>query len=263
MNCYRAAKKHFRPLWYCNFKDISIEDWQECIDDCENGKRTKQNMRTLCSLLYRYAIPRGMSDNINMSEYLFTGGDKQKPRDEFLPNELEIIKSHIGQVYAADYIYCDCYLGFRPSEFLNLKIEDYNAAEKCFVGGAKTEAGIDRTVTISPKIQPYIDNIIGDRTEGYVFGDKTGNQYNLKKYREDVFYPALKQMNLPNPKIREDGNERKLTPHCCRHTFATLMKNISAPDKDKLQLIGHTSAEMMMHYQHTHYDDLRKITDQL
>ena len=45
--------------------------------------------------------------------------------------------------------------------------------------------------------------------------------------------------------------------------FATLLKAIEAPDKDKLELMGHTSTEMLRHYQHTSYNDLRKITDLL
>lgn len=53
------------------------------------------------------------------------------------------------------------------------------------------------------------------------------------------------------------------TPHCCRHTFATLIKPINAPDKDKLELMGHTSTEMLQHYQHVNLDDLRRITDNL
>lgn len=263
LDCYRAAKKHFAPLYYSAFKDIEIDDWQECLDECEKGKRTRQNMRTLCSLLYKYAIPRGLSGAVNMSGFLFVGGEAQKERNEFLSSELDIVRANIGRVFAADYIYCNCYLGFRPSEFLNLRVEDYNRTEKCFVGGGKTEAGTNRTVTVSPKIQPYIDTIIGDRTSGHVFCDPDGKPYTLNKYREEAFYPALEAMGLPNPPTGQNGDRRKLTPHCCRHTFATMMKNVQAPDKDKLELIGHTSIEMLAHYHHTNYDDLRRITDRL
>jgi len=42
-----------------------------------------------------------------------------------------------------------------------------------------------------------------------------------------------------------------------------MMKNVSAPDKDKLRLIGHTSTEMLRHYQDVDIDSLRRITDAL
>ena len=53
----------------------------------------------------------------------------------------------------------------------------------------------------------------------------------------------------------------KYTPHSCRHTFATLMKRVDGAEKDKLELIGHSSPEMLRYYQDVALDDLRKITD--
>ena len=41
------------------------------------------------------------------------------------------------------------------------------------------------------------------------------------------------------------------------------MKRIDAPSKDKLELIGHTSEEMLRYYQDVKVDDLRRITDML
>jgi hypothetical protein len=39
------------------------------------------------------------------------------------------------------------------------------------------------------------------------------------------------------------------------------MKRVDGSDKDKLELIGHSSAEMLRYYQDVNIDDLRKITD--
>lgn len=41
------------------------------------------------------------------------------------------------------------------------------------------------------------------------------------------------------------------------------MKRVNGSDKDKLELIGHTSTEMLRHYQNVNFADLRKITDAL
>ena len=261
MNCYKAAFKYFRPVWPVSFDEITIDDLQECIDDCPHGKRTRENMKALGTLLYAYAIPRGYAPGkVDLAHYLFVGGVSGAPREEFTREEIEIVRQSIGHVPYADYIYCQIYLGFRPHEFLTLDCANYNPKERCFVGGGKTEAGTDRSVTVSPKIQPIIDRILGGRRSGAVFCDSDGKPFSDKKYR-DQFYDALKAMGLPLN--APDGSPRKLTPHCCRHSFVTLLKAISAPDKDKLELMGHTSTEMLRHYQHTNYADLRKITDNL
>ena len=182
---------------------------------------------------------------------------------EFLPLRtlIEIVRQAAGVVPYADYIMCQIYLGFRPHEFLTLDVSRYDREQRYFVGGGKTEAGMDRSVTVSPKIQPIVDRLIGCRTSGPVFCGLDGKTLSDKKYREDCFYPALTIMGLPLPSM--DGTPRKLTPYCCRHTFATLLKAVEAPDKDKLELMGHTSTEMLRHYQHTNIDDLHRITDAL
>lgn len=59
LGCYSAAIKHFDDLWDYPFAEVGIDDWQESIDDCPCGRRTRENMKALVGLLYKYAIPRG------------------------------------------------------------------------------------------------------------------------------------------------------------------------------------------------------------
>ena len=151
-----------------------------------------------------------------------------------------------------------CYLGFRPSELLMLDVLDYDRAAKTLTGGAKTEAGKNRIVTISPKIQPIIDRLAGGKTSGPLFCDKQGKQFKYERFRDAVFYPTLAAIGIDNP---IENKRHKYSPHSCRHTFATLMKRVPGPDKDKQELIGHTSPEMLRYYQDVNLDDLRKITD--
>lgn len=174
-------------------------------------------------------------------------------------DELKRLENVIGTVPYANYIYCMCYLGFRPSETLDLRVEDYNRAEKYFTGGAKTDAGKDRIVPVSPKIQKYIDALVVDKIGGYVFCDENGNHFDLRRFRENYFAPALEAIGVG----QEERESRLLTPHCCRHTFANLMRDVQGADKNKLALIGHTSEEMLRHYQDADLDGLRKIVNAL
>ena len=262
IDCYKAAIKYFEPVWFIRMQDIDVDDLQECLDDCGKGKRTQQNMKAVCGLIYKYGIPRqAVPDNLNLAQYLKVNGDDASPRSSFTDAEIELIKKNINQVDHADWLYCMIYLGFRPNEFLALDVKDYNKKEKAFVGGSKTEAGTNRTVTVSPKIVTYIENIIGDRTGGPLIKSPKGSYWDYSNFRQDVFYPVLEQCGIDNP-ILENG-VHKYTPHSCRHTFATLMKRVSGADKDKLELIGHTSTEMLRYYQDVSFDDLRKITDNI
>lgn len=262
INNYRAAIKYFTPIWNMNISEITIDDLQECMDDCPRGKRTKENMKALCGLLYKYSIPRHLA-TLNMGPYLIVGVRGTSAKDGLPIDAVSKIEKNIGKIKFADYVICQCYLGFRPSEFLDLNIELYNKQEKAFVGGAKTDAGRDRIVTVSPKIQPIIDRLISGRESGPVFYGENGKKLRPESYRES-FYEVLEKCGIDNPITERDGVKyHKYTPHSCRHTFATLMKRVPGADKDKLQLIGHTSDEMLRHYQDVSFEDLRKITDLL
>lgn len=83
----------------------------------------------------------------------------------------------------------------------------------------------------------------------------------IKEYRR-LFYSVLEAAEIDNPIEMANGvTKHRYTPHSCRHTFATLLKRVNGADKDKLELIGHTSEEMLRYYQDVSLDDLRKITD--
>lgn len=216
-------------------------------------------MKTVCGLIYKYGIPRNyVPNNLNLSPFLIITGEKSVPKKSFTDEEVELIKKACGKIDYADYIYCMIYMGFRINEFLALDIKDYNKEKKYIIGGSKTEAGIERYVTISPKIQPIIDELIKDKITGPLFYNKnTNTAFTVNHFRRKYYYTILENAGIEKPQ------EKNLTPHTCRRTFATLMKNINASGKDKLELMGHTTEEMLRYYQDVNIEDLRKITDQI
>lgn len=262
MDCYSAAEKHFKPVWHLPFDRVDVDDLQECLDDCPKGKRTRENMKALAGLLYKYAIPRHIV-TLNIAQYLTVGAGDTGERAALPGEALEALREAVGAVQGADYILAQCYLGFRPSELLALDVRNYDRKERAFTGGAKTDAGRDRVVTVSPKIQPIIDRLTRDKISGPVFCGPDGGAMTIEQYRA-LFYKALDECGIENPVEGPEGAKRhRYTPHSCRHTFATLMKRVDGADKDKLELIGHTSNEMLRHYQDVSLEDLRRVTDAL
>ena len=264
MNCYKAAYKYFKPLYPMQISDIEIDDLQECIDDCPHGKRTKQNMKALVGLMYKYGIPRELvPSKLNLAEYLKVDGDAAAHRSGFNDVQIQQIKKACGTIPHADLIYMMIYLGFRPSEFLALKTTDIHMMGDTMVavGGAKTEAGKGRIVPVSDKIRPYVNCLINAENDYLVpLNDKVDR---LKYFTNDIFYPTLEAVGIDNPMVEISGGKtrHKYTPHSCRHTFATLMKRVQGADKDKQELIGHASAEMLRYYQDVEVADLKKIIE--
>lgn len=262
MNCYRAGFRLFAPLWNVRMQDIDIDDLQDCLDDSDAGRRTRENARTALGLVYKYGIPRdAVPKDRNLAQFLKInepGESSKKPGLSLA--ELDLVRKAAEEGDpVARIVLCHCYLGFRPSGLLQLTAADYDPERRCFVGGIKTEAGKERTVTVSPKITAHVDVLREVAGEGYIFG-QSGAALNLSDYRA-LFYDLLSRLKIDNP-VDEQGRHR-LTPHSCRRTFATLLKRTKGADADKLALIGHTSTEMLRHYQDVPVEDLRAITDQL
>ena len=260
LDCYKAAFKYFNDIEIYRLDSITIEDYQECIDECGHGRRTQENMRTCLSLMFKYGIPRHLiPDDLNLAQFLHVGGEAAAHRDAFTDVEIEKIRR--TKTPEAEDVLMMIYLGFRPSEYLSLTTDNYDRKNRAFRAGAKTEAGINRTVPVSSKILPLVTARI--KRGGFIAQQRNGSQWPLKSFTERVFYKALDDAGIDNPMLTVAGDvpRHKYTPHSCRHTFATLMKRAAGSDTDKMALIGHASDEQLRDYQDVSFDDLRRITD--
>lgn len=260
MGCYVSAHKHFSEIYSLPFAELNTEDWQLCIDDCPNGIRTKQNMKALGTLMYKLAAELrvfGVNTETNFASLVWLPTDDRESRQPFTLEELEKIKAGASAgIRYADWILAMCYTGFRPSEFLALKKDSFDAERWTLRGGAKTEAGKNRIVPVHPLIRSIIAKQMISPGE-YLFSVHRDKPTMLDNFRQACFYPALEALGIQSvPKPREKPER---TPYSTRHTFATLMKSVKGSDKDKAALMGHTSFEMTLHYQHEDYDSLKKI----
>ena len=273
MDCYRAAYKHLEPFHHTRMSEIGIDALQACLDKIPCGKRTKENTKTLISLLYKYAIPRRLTaDGLNLGVYLRLNYDKSKEgyqRQSLTDDELRSLfaLADDGDVDAKIICVC-CLMGWRPDELLSLRIEQVDLEERFIIGGSKTEAGIDRAVPIHPRIYPYIVEIIGGRKSGFVFGNPRngGGKRDLKRYREGRFYPCLERAGIDNPKVAAGGGteRRRITPHSCRHTFARLLKGVKdSPVETKLDIIGHTDEEQLRDYMDSTLPERRDVINKI
>lgn len=260
LGCYTAAYKHYSDLYPATFVDLVTEDWQGCVDDCTAGKRTRENMKALGTMLYKYAMEQAITDR-NFAQFIYIGKLEQVSRFAFERDEIKIIANGAARgIPYAEYILCACFLGFRPLALFNIKKEDYDPESHTIIGGVKTEAGRKRVVPVAPIIQPYINRLMQSDSE-YIFPNRHGEQMTTDNYRKDYFYDCLDKLGIQ--KKPEQGETPKYTPYSCRHTFFTMMGRVPGQEKIKAELGGHTSYEMSKHYQHPDLEDKRAIVEAL
>lgn len=262
LNCYKAAYKYYKDIYHMAFADLSTLDWQLCVDDCPQGKRTKQNMKALGTLLYGFADECRVTSE-NYAKHIYIPRMETESRKPF-PKEVvqTILTAAENEVPFADYVATLIFTGHRPTEMLQLELPDYSPEQEIFTGGIKTEAGKNRIVTIPPVIQKFVHRR-AQAAKPYMFPKANGTPMDDSYFREECFYPLLRDLKIQPMPNHAEGIKPTYTPYSCRHTYATLMKNVPGADKDKAALMGHTSFEMTFKYQHEDLDSLRNITNNL
>lgn len=264
--CYRAAYKHFKLLHERNIRTISAGDLQKCMDDCPCGHRTHQNMKCTAGLLWAYAMDNNLVDK-NVTENLYIGKGASVQREPLSDLEVERIRKEIGSMRYAEYIYCLCYLGYRPGEMLEIRkeqVKEHNG--KLFIiEGKKTEAGRDRIVPIHKKIE----NIIRERLyipgtdllfPMYYFNRKKTptfvefREMNDNYLNDYAFRPIADKLCIPKNKV----------PYSARHTFSDKLKDADGTDKVKAALIGHSDYKFTQKkYQSNNLEELQAAMESI
>lgn len=252
---YKSVWQYFKPIHYVEVAKLKTEHLQKCIDECPRGRRTKENMKAVGTCVFRLAMQLDITDR-NYAEYIYIAKEEKSERLAFSSEQIATMWENVATVPNIKYALVLCYTGMRLGEMLDAKTDNYHPDEGYFIAGSKTEAGKNRIITISPKIQPFFK----DFGKGEYLFTPDGESLSEKRFRSNLFYPALKELNMDV--LKEDGSHL-YTPHCCRHSFATMMKNIKAPSTDKQKLIGHSKFEMTAYYTHTDVESLKNITDNL
>lgn len=258
VDCYKAAFKYFDALEFLPMADIDVDELQDCLDACPRARRTRENMKAVIGLLYKYAIPRHQA-KMNLAEYLHTGDNDKSTRPAFTAEQVELIRQQIGLTPYAEYVYALIYTGFRPAELFSLTKDSYR--DGILYGGIKTEAGKNRAVPISPKVMPIIQERV-TTCHGFLFPRENGEQMTVAYFRDYCFYPVLAAAGIQP--IPTQDHPAYYTPYSCRHTFANLLKEVQGSDVDKAKLIGHASYDTTKKmYQSAELEAMRKIIEEL
>lgn len=267
---YRAAFNYYSSLADREITSISAGDLQACMDACPRGKRTHQNMKVVAGLLWKYAKSKHIVTQIE-SETLFTGRGRSQQREALTDIEVEKIRQAIGIHRYAEYIFCLCYLGFRPGEMLEIRkdqVVEHNS-RLFIIEGKKTEAGRGRTVPVHQKIEEIIrSRLFLPGTDllfpMYVFTRPSKKapeplltafkEMTDNYFRESVFKPICAALGIADGKV----------PYGARHTFSNRLKTAEGADIDKARLIGHSDYTFTQtKYQTTDLDELKAVVDSM
>jgi len=225
---YKAAWKYLSKLENIEVKDLRKAHFQDIIDKNEDmSKSTLQKIKVLAVMLCNYAMENGIVD-INYASFVELPKKEKKKKEIFTPEEIKILEENADKVKWVDTILILIYSGMRITEMLTLKRENVDLKKEIFTGGIKTDAGKDRIIPIHPKIYRYVEKWYNKNNEYLIFRDD-GREFTANYYRRYIYYPTLEKIGI-----------RKLNPHSCRHTWASLLADAKVDPKLIQQIMGHS-----------------------
>jgi integrase len=256
----KASWKKLANLENRQFSGIRSDEFQDIMDyyrDIEKASESsliklKSLIFALCDYAYHNSILK-----TNYSSLIKIGKVETSEREPFNDFEVELFKKNVDTVPWVDTILVLCYTGMRIAEMVTLTKFNVDMKTRLITGGIKTDAGKDRIIPIHPLIYPIFTKWYNKNGETIFCEDEgknKGKKMSARTYREKKFAPALAALGV-----------RQLTPHSCRHTFATMMNRVNAPSANIQKLIGHVvgSDTTDKVYTHPEIEDLRKTIEML
>lgn len=246
---YRAAWNYMQKYRNTHFKELRAGHFQSIINACHKegkSKSTMKKIKVLAGLLYGYAMQNDIT-NKNYAEFITIPKVDTEEKTIFTDLEIKKLEENANTIEWADTILIMIYSGMRISEMLSLTKFNVDLDNQIITGGVKTDAGKNRIIPIHPKIFKYIKRWY-DKNGDYLICSEDRKEISASAYRKSRYYPCLERLQI-----------RKLTPHICRHTFASLMSRAGANTKAIQKIIGHSNYALTANvYTHTDVEELKK-----
>lgn len=224
----QSAWKRCEPIESLPVRSIRprcIRDFLDSIETTESPG-VQSLVKQILNSVFDYAVEYELADR-NYARECKPCKDLAKKAEEdrtshiaFAEEELKILWTHTDDA-CVRAILIQCYSGWRPSEFLNLRVDSINAEQKSFTGGSKTASGKNRIVPIHPLISPLLATAFKD------FGDRLyGGTYS-------------NYLNQFHKTIKKYGLNSAHRPHDARKTFVTLAKKNNVDEYAIKRIVGH------------------------
>lgn len=184
--------------------------------------------------------------------------DEPTCKDAFTEEEIVRMEKGLPNNILGNSILLMLNSGLRPQEILALKKEDI-ALDGSTVSVSRAVKTVNGCAVIGPPKSKYSRRVIPIPLSGrkyavqlrvlggtpYLWSSQGKNEaYNVGSFRRR-YYTALKELDV-----------RRLSPHCCRHTYVTNLEAHGVPMELIVRLAGHSEVKTTNRYLHTSLETL-------
>ena len=165
------------------------------------------------------------------------------------------------------WLKCMIYTGMRPGETDNFKGCHINYDERLvYICGTKSEAA-KRIVPIPDELAKELA-ALNLKPDEYVFKNSYGEKMQ-KSSRHKMWKSLIREMNIRagcevyRNQVQDPVVPNDCVPYCCRHTFATDIKDAGIPFRIRQEILGHANTSVTDRYSHRTITSLKKAANLL
>jgi len=229
-----TAFHNSKELYDKVYKDLKTSDFQNFLNNCGKKYETLRIMKNFYIKLDEYAlqediIEKSYAQHIRLTN-IKTSGNKTPYSYEQISYLWNINSENYKEDFVRDLLLMALYTGCRAEELLFIYTKNIFLDKNYFVGGLKTQAGINREIPIHPKIKTLFLKYYNPENE-FLFimpnGKRTNYDYYLYHYKFNFIdkHPFL------------DNH----TAHECRHTLRTELEKQNIKQVIINSIIGHSN----------------------
>lgn len=217
------------------YKDLRTSDFQTFLNNCGKKYETLRIMKNLYIKLDEYAlqediIEKSYSQHICLTNTKTVTNKKSPYSYEQIEYLWNINTNNYKEDFVRDLLLIALYTGCRAEELLFIYTKNIFLKQNYFIGGIKTQAGINREIPIHPKIKKLFIKYYNPENE-FLFIMPNGNRTNYDYY---LYHYKLNFINN-HPFLNNH------TAHECRHTLRTELEKKNVKQVIINSIIGHSN----------------------
>jgi integrase len=218
-------------------------------EETQASAGVKHRIKSMFNLMLDYAleyeiVDRNYARSFNTPDKVLKEEENnKKPHMPFTDEEMEILWSHVDDMRYVDVILIQCYSGWRPQELGLIKLDDVDMDAWTFIGGMKSDAGVDRIVPIHPRIRHLVERKYKEAIalDSKYLINKVG-KFNYTKNGTRLRYDNYRKRFI-NIRTKLGLNPEHRT-HDPRMHFVTMAKKYKVDEYAIKYIVGHTITDV-------------------
>ena len=250
-----SAFHNSEPIHDRVYKDLRASDFNKVLKESKKGTDPQRQMVNLFMNLDKFALEEDIIDK-GYAQFITTitsnRKEIQKVKQNIKKNRLftyeqidylwnmqikskqtERYKQHEKEQFIRDFWLMLIYCGCRADELLSIYTENIFLDDNYFIGGIKTQAGINRQIPIHPDVKPLWEKYYNPSNE-FLFIQPNGKKADYDYY----LYHFQHNFRDLHPKVSEH------TAHDARHTLRNELRKQNVKDIIINSIIGHSNDDV-------------------